>query len=185
MGFVYPWIHDKEIHGNPKDNDDNGMTTTQYIYILYVLTMAYKIIECVVLEAIGRYFANLARDSQVFLRLLPVSLHAMAAGDTSPRHNISLIPEISHRATGDADGAGDSPSMEGSPATRVGKWLIWIYHASPCSTLYFTDSPCVWWIWSNPLYIKRFNQVCNLEPAISWRRTGFRDKLAKQDINLI
>lgn len=39
----------------------------------------------------------------------------MAAGDTSPRHNISLIPEISHRATGDADGAGDSPSMEGSP----------------------------------------------------------------------
>ena len=75
------YIHDKEIHGNPKDNDDNGMTTTQYIY--YVLTMAYKMIECVVLEAIGRYFANLARDSQVFIRLLPVSLHAMAAGDTS------------------------------------------------------------------------------------------------------
>ena len=67
------YIHDKEIHGNPKDNDDNGMTTTQYIYIYYVLTMAYKIIECVVLEAIGRYFANLARDSQV-LKTSPSSI---------------------------------------------------------------------------------------------------------------
>eukprot|EP00435_Cladocopium_sp_Y103_P054124 s1261_g17.t1 len=72
-------------------------------------------------EGLAEKLGTAPQDQRFFWRMqcLPDYSSFQACGLTSGEHNISLIPEISHRATGDA--GRDSPSMEGIPAIRAGK----------------------------------------------------------------